>query len=94
MVNVARMASRRRQQAELAPDNARVARAAVLLDRLASDVAVLNGSELHSAIYLRWQEADFEAFAECVGGCLSEVGFLFFPTNGRELLERVLAIAR
>jgi len=70
------------------PDDPRNGRAAELLDRLAPEIAALNGGPLH----LRLESFIVEdAFNFEISSTLKAIGFRYFPQSGRQLLEDIVA---
>jgi hypothetical protein len=88
LVDVEGTAAWRWLKAEQDPNDPRNARAAKLLERLAPEIAALNGSPYHVRI---------ETFAECeaasfeISSILKAVGFQFYPVTGEELIKEIIA---
>jgi hypothetical protein len=81
----------RRRKAEEFPDDKRNLEAAEALDRLAAEIAGLEGSELHQridALIDLTEDADvFFRFSESVSESLRSIGFHGGPESGVEFLE-------
>lgn len=82
LIDCALTAEWRRRKAEEHPNDSRNMEAALLLERLAPEIAALNGSEIHSRLEGRYD-------AEIVSTALRKVGFQLQPNTGLELLESI-----
>ncbi|WFU26308.1 hypothetical protein QA649_08900 [Bradyrhizobium sp. CB1717] len=79
----------RRTKAREHPEDARNAKAAALLDRLASDLERSDGAEL-SLLTQRYEQE--EGFVEAANSYLSRIGFDHAPANGTEYLRALIAL--
>src|SRR5262245_54278988 len=88
LVDVEATAAWRWEKVNKFPDDPRNGRAAELLDRLAPEIAALNGGPLH----LRLESFIVEdAFNFEISSTLKAIGFRYFPQSGRQLLEDIVA---
>jgi hypothetical protein len=88
LIDVAGTADWRGRKAEDHPNDDRNGEAAELLDRLAKDMATLEGSDVHRRIEAVSHDTSGR-FPELVSEELRAVGFHSWPESGRELLEGI-----
>ncbi len=87
LVDLASTAEWRRLKAVEHPTDDRNSKAAAILQRLATEMGALEGSELHgrlSALY-----ATNDEFSEVVSEELRAVGFYSFPSTAEALLQSI-----
>lgn len=84
----------RSRQCFSGPEQEKNSRAILALESLNAQLSALNGTPLHERLMKlreaeddRWGERD--RFSEIVAEELYAVGFTFFPTTGKELLEKI-----
>jgi hypothetical protein len=91
LVDVEATAAWRWEKAEQFPDDRRNRNAAELLDRLTPEITALNGSALHLRLEtFMGGEITYEISGE-ISGTLKQIGFLYFPQSGQQLLEDIIA---
>ena len=90
LIGVWETADWRRRKAEEYPDDNRNMKAALLLERLDSELAPLNGTEIHHRLERHLERDDGFFLGEAIREELKSVGFRSWPETGRELVERIV----